>query len=57
MFGFVDAVLRSTLRFYMENRSLPLPTPEEVLMCYSSTTAEEVAGMLLMLLMYSLFQH
>lgn len=39
----IDAILRSTLSFYMENTSIPLPTPEEVLVCNPSTTAEEVA--------------
>ncbi len=35
-------ILRAVLSIYMEDPSLPLPTPEEVLVCNPSTTAEEV---------------
>jgi hypothetical protein len=38
-----DSVLRTTLRLYMEDHEdHPLPTPEEVLVCYPTTTDEEV---------------
>ena len=35
-------VLKTVLTIYMENETLPLPTLEEVLICNSATTAEEV---------------
>lgn len=39
----IDHILSATLSLYMENYSEhPLPTPEEVLVCNPSTTAEEV---------------
>lgn len=38
----LDLILKSTLSLYMENTNLPLPTPEEVLLCNLDTTAEEV---------------
>ena len=39
----LDLVLKTALCLYMENhRDDPLPTPEEVLVCTPSTTAEEV---------------
>ena len=37
-----ENVLRTALSLYMEDEALPLPTLEEVLVCYSNTTAEEV---------------
>ena len=38
-----DHVLRTTLSLYMEDHyEHPLPTPEEVLICNSTTNAEEV---------------
>ncbi len=37
-------ILRVVLSIYMEDPSLPLPTPEEVLVCNPSTTAEEVTS-------------
>ena len=37
-----DQVLRTALSLYMEDSSLPLPTPEEMLICNQSTSAEEV---------------
>ncbi len=36
-------VFKATLQLYMENLDLPLPSLEEVLLCNSSTTAEEVS--------------
>lgn len=35
-------VLKTVLTLYMEDEDLPLPTLEEVLICNSSTTAEDV---------------
>ncbi len=41
--SYSDHILRSTLHLFMENHfTHPLPTPEEVLVCYPSTSAEEV---------------
>ena len=37
-----DQVLRASLSLYMEDSSLPLPTPEEMLICNQNTTSEEV---------------
>ena len=37
-----DLVLRAALSLYMEDGSLPMPTPEEMLICNQKTTAEEV---------------
>ena len=37
-----EQVLRAALSLYMEDTSLPMPTPEEMLICNSHTTAEEV---------------
>ncbi len=37
-------ILRAVLSIYMEDPFLPLPTPEEVLVCNPSTTAEEVTS-------------
>ena len=37
-----DQVLRAALSLYMEDSSLPLPTPEEMLICNQNTTSEEV---------------
>ena len=37
-----DQVLRAALSLYMEDSSLPMPTPEEMLICNHNTTAEEV---------------
>ncbi|XP_019853235.1 PREDICTED: E3 ubiquitin-protein ligase RNF213-like [Amphimedon queenslandica] len=37
-----DNVLKTVLSLYMENKDLPLPTYEEVLICNEYTTAEEV---------------
>lgn len=40
---FLDHILRTALSLYMENHyDHPLPTPEEVLLCTPTTTAEEV---------------
>ena len=35
-------VLKSVLQLYMKDIDLPLPSLEEVLLCSSSTTSEEV---------------
>ena len=35
-------ILRTVLALYMDDEDLPLPTLEEVLICNSTTTAEEV---------------
>ena len=35
-------ILRTVLALYMDDEDLPLPTLEEVLICDSTTTAEEV---------------
>ncbi len=35
-------VFKAVLQLYMENMDLPLPSLEEVLLCNSSTTSEEV---------------
>ena len=44
---YTDDILMTALTLYMENsKDHPLPTPEEVLICTSSTTAEEVFGRL-----------
>lgn len=40
-----DNVLRTVLALFMEDGELPLPTLEEVLICNSTTTAEEVCMM------------
>jgi hypothetical protein len=37
-----DQVLRAALSLYMEDSRLPLPTPEEMLICNQNTTSEEV---------------
>ena len=39
---YLETILRTALSLYMEDEDLPLPTYEEVLVCYPSTTAEEV---------------
>lgn len=39
---FTDKVLRAALSLYMEDIDLPMPTPEEMLICNQHTTAEEV---------------
>ena len=44
-----DEVLRTVLALYMEDEKLPLPTLEEVLICNSSTTTEEVCSTVEML--------
>ena len=36
-------VHKTVLSLYMENKDLPLPTYEEVLLCNKSTTSEEVS--------------
>ena len=38
----LDNVLKTTLSLYLEDPYLPMPTPEEVLICNERTTAEEV---------------
>lgn len=38
----IDQVIKTVLYLYMENEALPLPTFEEVLICNSATTTEEV---------------
>ena len=35
-------VLKAALSLYMEDDDLPLPTPEEMLICNKFTSAEEV---------------
>ena len=35
-------VLKTTLALYMEDINLPMPTPEEVLVCNEHTTEEEI---------------
>ena len=47
-----DQVLRAALSLYMEDSSLPLPTPEEMLICSQNTTAEEVNLSVFTLLYY-----
>ena len=42
-FSIIDNVLRCVLGLYASDIDLPLPTPEEVLLCTSTTTAEEVS--------------
>ena len=37
-----EQVLRAALSLYMEDTNLPMPTPEEMLICNLHTTAEEV---------------
>ena len=37
-----DQVLKTALSLYMEDKTLPLPTFEEILICTPSTTSEEV---------------
>ena len=39
----IGDILRTVLALYMDDESLPLPTLEEVLICDSTTTAEEVS--------------
>ena len=39
---FIDRVLRAALSLYMEDINLPMPTPEEMLICNQHTTDEEV---------------
>ena len=38
-----DQVLRTALSLYMEDPTLPMPTPEEILICNQHTTAEQVS--------------
>ena len=38
----VDLVLTCAMMLYAEDGKMPLPTQEEVLICTSQTTAEEV---------------
>ena len=38
-----DKVLRAALSLYMEDSNLPMPTPEEMLICNQHTTTEEVS--------------
>ena len=40
--AFTDQVLKTALSLYMEDKSLPLPTFEEILICTTTTTSEEV---------------
>ena len=37
-----EQVLRAALSLYMEDSDLPMPTPEEMLICNRNTTTEEV---------------
>ena len=37
-----EQVLKAALSIYMEDNELPLPTPEEMLICDQQTTFEEV---------------
>jgi len=39
-------VLTAALSLYMEDGDLPLPTPEEMLICNENTTSEEVGTIL-----------
>ena len=39
---FLGDVLKTVLTLFMEDTALPLPTFEEVLICNSSTSVEEV---------------
>ena len=39
----IGCVLRTALTLYMEDEALPLPTLEEVLLCDSTTTVEQVS--------------
>jgi hypothetical protein len=39
---FPENILKTTLSLYMESKNPPMPTYEEVLICYPGTTAEEV---------------
>ena len=38
-----ELVLKAALSLYMEDKDLPMPTPEEMLICNQHTTAEEVS--------------
>lgn len=38
-----EEVLKAALSLYMEDSSLPLATPEEILICNKCTTVEEVS--------------
>ena len=38
-----EQVLRAALSLYMKDGSLPMPTPEEMLICDQHTTTEEVS--------------
>jgi hypothetical protein len=38
----LDQVFKTVLSLYMQDKHLPMPTYEEVLICNESTTAEEV---------------
>ena len=42
----LENVLRAALSLYMEDGNLPLPTPEEMLICNENTTSEEVGTIL-----------
>ena len=42
-------ILRTVLALYMDDEDLPLPTLEEVLICNSTTTAEEVLTVCMMI--------
>ena len=37
-----EDVLRTALSLYMKDVDLPMPTLEEMLICYENTTTEEV---------------
>ena len=37
-----EQVLQAALSLYLEDKSLPMPTPEEILICNNSTMHEEV---------------
>ena len=40
--NFSDLIWKAVLSFYIGDYTLPLPTSEEVLVCTTATTAEEV---------------
>ena len=45
-----DNVLKTALALYMDGESiaLPLPTPEEILVCNQATTTEEVGSLIVL---------
>ena len=45
----LENVLRAALSLYMADGDLPLPTPEEMLICNENTTSEEVCPVIFVL--------